>query len=750
MYQTLPLRGKPSFAEKRSSTHGRTLAAFDCETTGANLHHGDLPFMCCITFGDGEQLICEWPVDPETRIPQYDMHDLAYIVSLLMNPEFLWIGHNIKFDVRCIEKVVEYVLSIGSMSSPSSVAALNVLPTLDVLKSFDPIKFLETAHDTHPMSHAYDNRSSHKLKDLCVRFLDIREDDVVALKEQVLQCVKFAKQMGWKYACPLNRPLDNSPKDGWWVIDMWLPHAVFNYLDSTSEDDPLHLHSGYLELYQGLMDHVGNFNNLCALYCRRDTERTILLFHLLREELTKANLWEQYMMNQRLLCVTYDMEQYGTSFIMPTALSEGKRFNVFAKKFEQQAKDTVGNRFLNLQSPEEVALTLKNRFDVPMVDRVTKTGKQTVNKDEIEIIHAKYEEALESSTISLNRDPQPTDCVMVIHETEGKMVPLWYSREHVERLLTFTLAAMSRKKCLKAANQDIAGYIQKALCYGDTSSPQEDHYYLHGSINLVATDTTRIGMSDPNLTNISKGKNAFNEEIKSLDLSLRKLFGPVTGRKWWSFDYSQLQLVIAATVSGEQVLIDAIENGEDMHLFVHKELAAFLGWQFDPEDEAQRTIAKSTNFGFFFGASSKKIDAITHTHGVYPLLVDLYPNAHATLRKDIDDARTIGYVEASGYRLYVPEERPFAATVYKVQGWEGKIVKRALYAVWCGLRDTDCHPILLVHDEIVFDVPADEPYDTASYIKQVMEAAGVSEGIKCSVSLKEIITNYQEGKKVQL
>lgn len=723
---------------RQQQGYNQILAAFDCETNGGELHHGDLPFMICFTFENKEQITIEWEVNPETRTPLIEIDDLVYVVQLLTDPQYCWIGHNIKFDTRCVEKAIAHVLGQDyDEGSPECQDA-----AIQVLRSFDPILFLTTAHDTHSMSHAVDNRSSHKLKDLCVRFLDIGEDDVRALEEQVHAARKFGKQQGWAIASPSSRPLSSSQEESnsWWKIDMWLPHAEARYFERNLPE-PVTLASGKVTAYPQF-----TFDNLCQTYCLRDTERTLLLFVLLRDMLIAEKLWDQYMMNQRLLAVTYEQERYGASIHMDTLLSEQHRYLSLAANFEQRAKKACGIPTLNIQSTEQVALIVKNIFNIP-IDRTTKAGKETINKDEMETIYSKYEHALalagskdkESSRGSYN--PQ-LETVFIIEEKDGIKTPTYYLQSQIELLLEFLFCCMASKKCKKAANQDLHGYKKRALGYINEEGLEE--FYLHSGVNIVGTDTTRISAHDPNLTNVSKGKNAFNEDIKELDLSLRKIFGPALGRKWVRFDYKQLQLVIAATVSGEEEVLNVIHSGGDLHEYMHSVLADRLHWNFNKEDDGQRTIAKNTNFGFWFGAGNEKINKTTHTSGIFPILCERFPNAQKQIRKDINEAERIGYVSASGYKLYPPPDKPYSATVYKVQGWEGKIAKRAAYDCWQALRiqDKDVTMILFVHDELVFDMPANEPQSTIDLIHRLMVEAGDKEGIKVEVDVKVITEHW--------
>lgn len=686
---------------RKLSESKKKLATFDCETTGSALHHGVLPFMICFTFEDRKQITYEWEVDVDTRKVKVDFTDLVEIIEMLNDPQYLWIGHNVKFDVRCIEKAQAQFDDFLWDEVPDY--------------KFDLCKFMKSAHDTMAMSHALDNQGSHGLKDLCVRYLDIAEEDVEFLRQEVEIARGYGKSNGWKIANAENCPYEGkAPGGGWWIVDMW-----------TAQE--------YARLN-------GSVSKTCKTYCLRDTERTLQLFCLLRDELNKHNLWDQYMRNQRVLSVSYRMEQYGTSIHMDTLLSERKRFIKIANEKEKEALELCGRYGANLNAPEVKANILKDVFGIDELSRTTKLGKSTIDKDELETLYKKYEDRVGET--SGNR-------ILVDYTDEsgvrkGKFLP----RQQIEKMLAFVLAIMMRQKCFKSANGDLVKY--QTLSIGYEYEGITDHY-LHPSFNETGTETPRFSSSNPNGQNVQKGKNPFNEDIKALDLSLRKIFGPVKGRKWWSIDYDQIQLIVLAVLAKETKAVEFYKNGGDLHEYTHRTLCEFAGWTYDPEDDGQRRVAKEVNFGFRFGAGRKKLEKKTHVSGIYEDLCTAFPEAHSQLRNDIKQVEEDGFVYASGYRLFVPSEQIYSATVYKAQGWEAVIMKRAMVGIdelFQSNPEWDAHLNLVVHDELVMDVPEDLPNDVLFTVQQYMEDAALVEGIPCRTGAKEIRTNWAEGVKI--
>lgn len=770
-------------------------AGFDCETTGVSLFHGDLPFMACFTFNQPmpelnghNQITWEWPVDPKTRIPIYDPDDLVEIVQWLSRTDITWFLHNAKFDVRCIEMAIRSWADRPALAEPGLIKLS--------IPDFDPEEFLNRCHDTHLMSHAIDNRGSHGLKDLGIRYLNIGEDDREFLQQQVESLIPFANSLNWKIACPQNCPhVAKKPDDGWWVMDMWIPQAVEKCINDTMIPCPVvsgaflhtdvtvrYLHSIHPSLY--VIDPATkrvSIQNLCNVYCLRDTDRTILLGEFLLHQLEntyvereipsrstdpfqaqtfnvfQVNLMPAYELNRQQLPVAYHMESHGLPVLKDKLDSERIRLRDLAAKFEHGAKSILEVIELNLNAPAQVASILSYKFGIE-IERETATGDLTIDKDEAEGFYRQTQEYLEF----VYHNPSHYDEAIV---------------QKAVKLRDFLYCYMGFKKCNKAASTDLASYTRKlqskpywgqyatwsvnpevedALLTAIKPMPLDSYfdnllvYILHTLYNIVGTDTVRYSSQDPNSQNIGKGKGILVEAIKALGLSLRGVFGPPPGRKFYAIDGKQLQVVIAAYTSGVPALRAAVERGDDLHEFTHKELCNILRTPFDPNDELTRGLAKNCNFGYLFGAGEEKTDTTAHMPGLYPMLVQLFPEARDRIKQDIKYVREHGYIMAGPYKLAPPPDKPYSATVYKVQGLEGVIIKTAMRTIWEGTRDTDYHLFLNVHDEILLDVPEKDNPGFLPWCVKAIEDAGLQYGIPCKADVKVITTNWSEGRKVSL
>lgn len=760
-------------------------AGFDCETTGTNLFHGDLPFMVCFTFNQpmpelagSNQVTWEFPVDPVNRRVVYNLEDLTEIVWWLKRTDITWFLHNAQFDTRCIEKAIEALSQqICSQIDARGNDGADIVEAGEVLRfleSFDPEEFLNRCHDSHLMAHALDNRGSHGLKDLGIKWLNIGEDDREALQQQVEACRNFAESLGWAIASPQNCPfVTKKPNDGWWVMDMWLPAAIYEYL---REKENLTDYEAALFTALSLPD--GNFNNFCNVYCLTDTERTLWLALFLLEQLTntsvatenifglieKVSLYPGYELNRQQLPVAYHMSSHGLPLLADRLDSEQKRLREQAVRFDRGARNILNVLDLNLNSPEQVAQALSHEFNID-INRFTADGKLTVDKDEAEGFYRETQSTLEYisqnpddyrnvlrsvllQSGSITPDPSPQNAQLVESEFQRAIA-------HFAKLRDFLYCFMGFKKCNKAANSDLANYRHRMLAKRATNSAGETlnlilYYVLHTLYNIVGTDTTRYSSQDPNAQNIGKGKGIIIEAIKALGLSLRSIFGPRPGRKQYYLDGRQLQVVIAAYTSGVPKLRAAVERGEDLHEFTQKELAVVLGVPYDPEDEAQRGIAKNCNFGYLFGAGEDKTDTTAHMPGLFPKLVELFPEARDRIKKDIAFVRDHGYIMAGPYKLAPAPDKAYSATVYKIQGLEGVIMKTAMRTLWEGTRGTDYHLFINVHDEIGLDVPENDDPQFLPWAVSCIEQAGLKFGIPVKAEVKVVTTNWAEGKKVAL
>ena len=290
--------------------------------------------------------------------------------------------------------------------------------------------------------------------------------------------------------------------------------------------------------------------------------------------------------------------------------------------------------------------------------------------------------------------------------------------------------------------------------------------HINPSFKICGTKTTRFSAEKPNLQQVTKASNPYEEDHPDIakwlkaSPSMRSCFGPSDGYWWLDCDYSQLQLRIFAAVTEEQEMIDAFDRGWDAHDFVARKI--FNVPDNESPSKGQRRIAKNVNFGFIFGASPKKIETTAGIPGLWDTVCELFPNAHAFIEATKDQIRETGIVKTRGdYPLALQqtfsqwsgsfEFKAHAGVNYIVQGTEGVIVKRAMkYCHDYFLSEFPQGRIALqCHDELVFEMPARFPKKHVWALTELMEKAGADYGVKAPVDPELCFARWDKSVKIR-
>jgi len=236
--------------------------------------------------------------------------------------------------------------------------------------------------------------------------------------------------------------------------------------------------------------------------------------------------------------------------------------------------------------------------------------------------------------------------------------------------------------------------------------------FIHTSYNQAVAATGRLSSNNPNLQNIPIREEKGRE--------IRKSFIPRSDENvLLSADYSQIELRLMAHMSQDPLMIDAFQNGEDIHTATASKI-----FEVPPEQvtKEQRGKAKTANFGIIYGISAFGLAQrmnIPRTDAKQ--LIDSYFNTYARVREYMDEmiqtAREKGYVETMlGRRRYLRDilsrnavVRGFAernAINAPIQGSAADIIKIAMIRIQEILLKNNYRTkmILQVHDELVFDV----------------------------------------------
>ena len=254
--------------------------------------------------------------------------------------------------------------------------------------------------------------------------------------------------------------------------------------------------------------------------------------------------------------------------------------------------------------------------------------------------------------------------------------------------------------------------------------------HVHTSFNQCVTATGRLSSSDPNLQNIP---------VRSEDgKEIRRCFIPEEGEEFFSCDYSQVELRIMASLSGDKHMIEAFLEGHDIHAATS---AKIFHKSIDEVTKDERRKAKSANFGIIYGISAFGLaQGLDIDRREAKELIDGYfesfPEVQQFIERCKDEARQKGYAETiMGRRRYLPDinskngtVRAFAernAVNAPIQGTAADIMKVAMIRVWQRLKAEGLKTklILQVHDELNFSVPQNEREQVERIVKEEMQNA---------------------------
>lgn len=258
----------------------------------------------------------------------------------------------------------------------------------------------------------------------------------------------------------------------------------------------------------------------------------------------------------------------------------------------------------------------------------------------------------------------------------------------------------------------------------------EEDGRIHTNFNQTITATGRISSTEPNLQNIPMRM--------ELGRQIRKVFVPRQGYEFMDADYSQIELRVLAHMSGDEQLIDAYRQEEDIHRITASKV---FHTPFEEVTDLQRRNAKAVNFGIVYGISSfglsqdlsiSKKEAAQYIEQYFAT----YPKVKEFIDKLVADAKEKGYTETMfGRRRPIPElsssnfmQRSFGERVAMnapIQGTAADIIKIAMIKVWKALKDEGLKSrlILQVHDELLIETAQDEEARVRKILTENMKSA---------------------------
>jgi len=394
----------------------------------------------------------------------------------------------------------------------------------------------------------------------------------------------------------------------------------------------------------------------------------------LRSELDEKGLYALYRdLEVPLSAVLARMEHVGVRVDRDVLLRLKEEFGRRLAELEGEIYALAGVRF-NLNSPKQLADVLFHKLGLPPVKK-TKTGYST--------------------------DAETLEKLAGAHEVVPKLIDY--------RML------------MKLQSTYVDGLLAEIGPDGK----------VHTTFNQAQTATGRLSSNEPNLQNIPIRL----EEGRRLRLAF------VPSEPGWrilSADYSQIELRVLAHFSRDPALLEAFVHDQDIHRRTAMDLFGVSEDQVTPE---MRRAAKTVNFGIIYGISDyglsqqlsisrKEAAAFIERYFV------AYPGVKRYLDEAVERARRDGYVTTLfGRRRYLPEirDRNFARRSFAertamntpIQGTAADIIKRAMLRVdeQLAAEGLRARLLLQVHDELVFEFPAEEESRLVELVRDAMEGA---------------------------
>ena len=411
-------------------------------------------------------------------------------------------------------------------------------------------------------------------------------------------------------------------------------------------------------------------------YACEDADITLQLKEVLEKEL-KDNGADRlfYDIEMPLVPVLAYMERNGVCVDTEALKETSRHFTARMKQIEEEVHQMAGMEF-NISSPKQVGEVLFDKLKITDKAKKTKTGQYVTSEEVLESLKNKH--------------------------------------QIVEKILDYR----GLKKLLSTYIDALPQLI----------NPRTGK--IHTSFNQTVTATGRLSSSNPNLQNIP----IRNEDGKEI----RKAFIPEEGCEFFSADYSQIELRIMAHLSGDKNMIEAFQEGDDIHASTASKVYK-IG--LDEVTREQRSKAKTANFGIIYGISVfglaermnvPRSEAKELIEGYF----QTYPQVKEYMDMSIAKARENGYIETIfGRKRFLPDISSHNAVVRgyaernainaPIQGSAADIIKVAMINIYRRFKDEDIRSkmILQVHDELNFSVYPEEKEKVQHIVIEEMEKA---------------------------
>ena len=429
--------------------------------------------------------------------------------------------------------------------------------------------------------------------------------------------------------------------------------------------------------------------DLATNYAAEDADITLRLYEVLEPKLNSIKPLKKLMEDIEipLIEVLSDMEQNGTLLNSKILASQSKDLESRIKKLEKLAYEIAGEEF-NLGSTKQLREIFFDKLNYRVIKK-TPGGQPSTDEKVLQELSEEYE----------------LPKVLLEHRTLSKLKSTYTDK--------------------------LPGQISS-----NTGK-------VHTSFHQAVTTTGRLSSSDPNLQNIP---------IRTEDgRRIRQAFEATKGNKIISADYSQIELRVMAHLSKDKGLLEAFNQGEDIH---SKTASEVFDVNLDEVTSDLRRNAKAINFGLIYGISAfglgKQLGINRNLAAEYMgMYFEKYPGVKAYMETTKDAARDTGYIETLfGRRLYLRDinasnairrqasER--VAINAPVQGSAADIMKIAMINAHKSLKESKLKAqlTLQVHDELIVDAPKKETDKVVELLtKSMQEAADLDVPLEIDIGI---------------
>ncbi|SKC07771.1 DNA polymerase I [Soonwooa buanensis] len=411
-------------------------------------------------------------------------------------------------------------------------------------------------------------------------------------------------------------------------------------------------------------------------YAAEDADITFQLYQLFAPQLIKENLEEVFKtIEMPLMLVLAKMELIGVKLDSEWLKKESGDLENDLRNLETKIFELSEEEF-NMNSPKQLGEILFEKLKLDPKAKKTKTGQYATSEDVLQKLASKHE-----------------------------IIALILDYRQLQKLKSTYVDALPNQ-----------------------IDPIDNR--VHTTYAQTVAATGRLASVNPNLQNIP---------IRTLrGQQIRGAFVADKGYKIISADYSQIELRLIAEISDELNMIEAFQNGEDIHAATAAKLFKI---PIEEVSKTQRSQAKSVNFGIIYGQGAFGLaDQTGMSRSEAKAMIDAYfqtyPRLKEYMSEQVENARKNGYVvtmlgrkrhlkDINSSNFVVKGHAERNAVNAPIQGSAADIIKLAMIKIDNILTEKQLKTkmLLQVHDELIFEAPLDEVDEVSTIIKDAMESA---------------------------